>query len=89
MTALLPQLRSGVVWGYQEEGTALMPRSKAVTYLTRADNCYDEEWERLRNGKRTSDSPVPLLPPTMMRLADGGSYGTHLLYDTADRKHCR
>lgn len=88
---LLPQLRSSVVWGYQEEGTALMPRSKAVNYLVRDHNGYDELWERVRLGKypETSNDVHPLLPPTMLRLTDAGSYGVHLLYDTADRKHHR
>jgi hypothetical protein len=27
------------------------------------------------------------LPPTMLRLTDGGSYGAHLLYDTTDREY--
>ena len=85
---LLPQLRSNVVWGWQEEGTALMPRSKAVNYLERDNNGYDEVWERVRLGKfpETPTDPHPLLPSTMLRLTDGGSYGVHLLYDTADRK---
>ena len=89
LTALLPQLRSNVVWGWQEEGTVLMPRSKAVNYLVRDHNGYDELWERVRLGKspETPTDPHPLLPPTMLRLTDGGSYGVHLLYDTADRKY--
>jgi hypothetical protein len=88
LAALLPQLRSSVVWGWQEEGTALMPRSKAVNYLVREDNGFDEVWERVRYGKRaeTSDGSHPLLPPTMLRLTEGGTFGVHLLYDTADRK---
>ena len=85
---LLPQLRSSVVWGWQEEGTALMPRSKAVSYLVRDNNGCDELWERVRLGKfpEKPTDPHPLLPPTMLRLTDGGSYGVHLLYDTTDRK---
>ncbi len=53
---LLPQLRSNVVWGWQEEGTALMPRSKAVNYLERDNNGYDEVWERVRLGKFPGDT---------------------------------
>ena len=92
LAVLLPQLRSSVVWGWQEEGTALMPRSKAVNYLVREDNNqYDEVWERVRFGKFSETSKEHhLLPLTMLRLTDGGSFGVHLLYDTTDRKHyCR
>jgi hypothetical protein len=81
LATLLPQLRNGVVWGWQEEGTALVPRSKAVNYLVR-DSGFDEVFDRLRLGKEST-----LLPPTMLRLTDAGSYGDHLLYDTMDRTH--
>lgn len=77
LVTLLPQLRHEVVWGWQEEGTALLPRSMAVNYLSPA---LDVLFDRLRDG-----SSNDLLPPTVLRLTRGGNVGHSLLYDTADR----
>lgn len=61
--------------GWLEEGTALTPRSKVVNYLVlvRPDPGFDQLFDRLRLGKEGGQGPdTPVLPPTMLRLTDGG-----------------
>lgn len=79
---LLSFLLEDVAWGQQKNGTEILPRSKAVSYLTdRSTNWVDS----LRWGDLTMSSGHKLLPPWMLRLTIGqmypGQYGTDLIYD--------
>jgi hypothetical protein len=85
---LLPALRSEVTWGYQNWGTELAPRSKAVTYFPNPDD--PDFIDKLRWGDffTTDDASERLLPPWMLRLTEGGQYGygVHMIYNTRDRR---
>jgi hypothetical protein len=83
---LLPFLRGEIAWGWQKDGTEILPRSKAVSYLIDGDS----EWiDYLRWGDHFMSSDYKLLPPWMLRLTIGqmypGHYGTDLIYDTKTR----
>lgn len=85
---LLPALRTKVVWGYQSQGTEILPRSNAVNYFLSGN---DLEWlPFLRWGDDYFSEDTKLLPPWMLRLTLGqmypGQYGTDLIYDTRNSK---
>jgi hypothetical protein len=83
---LMPALRTEVVWGWNQDGTELMPRSKAVNYFVD----HDTDWiEWLRYGDSRFSDDTKLLPPWMLRLTIGDMYsgqnGVDLIYDTRTR----
>jgi hypothetical protein len=78
-----PFLQGKIAWGWQKDGTEVLPRSKAVSYL----NDSESEWnDYLRWGDHTMSPNHKLLPPWMLQLTIGqmysGQYGTDLIYDT-------
>jgi hypothetical protein len=80
---LMPALRTEVVWGWNQDGTELMPRSKAVNYFVD----HDTDWiDWLRYGDNGFSDNTKLLPPWMLRLTIGDMYsgqnGVDLIYDT-------
>lgn len=83
---LMPALRTEAAWGWQKEGTEILPRSKVVNYfITR-----DSDWiDYLRWGDHFMSENHTLLPPWMLRLTIGGmysgQYGMNLIYNTRER----
>ena len=83
----LPLLRSDVVWGWQEEGVELAPRSKAVTYFT-SDHELIEDLRWGDFAKWDEPNKTRQLPPYMLRLIKGNLWhgnGVDYLYDVRDR----
>jgi hypothetical protein len=83
---LIPVLRSDVAWGFQNDGTEILPRSQAISYAIERDT----EWiDYLRWGDGTMSLNHTLLHPWMLRLSIGrmypGQYGVDLIYDTRTR----
>ncbi|KAF3002421.1 hypothetical protein E8E13_003654 [Curvularia kusanoi] len=83
---LIPHLRGNVAWGFQNEGTEILPRSQAVSYAIERDT----DWiDYLRWGDKSMSSHHRLLHPWMLRLSIGrmypGQYGVDLIYDTRTR----
>jgi hypothetical protein len=83
---LMPALHTEVAWGWNQKGTELIPRSKAVNYFIDHDNDWIE-W--LRYGDNVFSHNIKLLPPWMLRLTIGDMYsgqnGMDLIYDTRTR----
>lgn len=84
----LPVLRSEIVWGFQEWGVELLPRSKAVTYFS--DPGDPEFLNDLRWGdffKTDDPNEMKWLHPWMLKLTECGQYGygTSMIYNTRDR----
>jgi hypothetical protein len=85
---LMPFLRGEVAWGWQKNGTEILPRSQAVSYAIERET----EWfDYLRWGDHTMCPSHQLLPPWMLRLSIGqmypSQYGTDLIYDTRTRTY--
>ena len=83
---LIPLLRGDVAWGFQNDGTEILPRSQGVSYAIERDT----EWiEYLRWGDETMSPNHRLLHPWMLRLSIGrmypGQHGVDLIYDTRTR----
>jgi hypothetical protein len=87
---LVPALRNEIVWGYQQEGTEILPRSKVVNYFLDSDDLALEWLPYLRWGDFYFSENTKLLEPWMLRLTLGsmysGQYGTDLIYNTKNRK---
>lgn len=84
----LPALRSEVTWGFQEWGTELLPRSKAVTYFPNpGDPIFVDDLRWGDFHKHENPNETRLLHPWMLKLTDCGwsGYGTSLIYNTRDR----
>lgn len=83
---LLPALHSDAAWGWQEQGTEILPRSKAVNYFV---DEHDDWAAYLRWGDFAMGEAHKLLPPWMLKLTIGdmysSQYGTDLIFDTRDR----
>lgn len=86
LVQILPGLRNEVTWGWQEEGIELIPRSKAVNYFISPDDAGDDLIDDLRRGDFSKFKEAVVLHPWMLRLTDGSDHGTHLIYNTRDRK---
>lgn len=85
---LIPHLRGHVAWGFQNDGTEILPRSQAISYAIERDT----DWiEYLRWGDDTMSSNHKLLHPWMLRLSIGrmypGQYGVDLIYDIRTRTY--
>jgi hypothetical protein len=83
---LMPVLRTEVAWGWNQEGTEILPRSKVVNYFVG----HDTDWiEYLRWGDNCFSYDTKLLPPWMLRLTLGDMYpgqnGLDLIYNTRTR----
>jgi hypothetical protein len=87
LVQLLPALRNEVTWGYQAQGTQIVPRSKAVNYFVQPwRDVGDDLMDQLRRGDFAVFDEAKVLHPWMLRLTDGGDYGVHLIYDTKERE---
>lgn len=87
LVQLLPGLRHEVTWGYQTQGTQLVPRSKAVNYFAPpSEGAYLDLMDDVRNGDFAKWDEAKKLDPWLLRLTDGGDYGVHLIYDTRNRE---
>lgn len=85
---VLPMLSSEIVWGFQDWGVELLPRSKAVTYFPNPgdpDFLNDLRWGDFY--KMDDPNEMKWLHPWMLKLTDSGQYGygTTLIYNTRDR----
>jgi hypothetical protein len=85
---LMPFLRGDVAWGWQKNGTEILPRSKAVSHAIERES----EWiDYLRWGDHSMSPDHQLLPPSMLRLSIGqmypGQYGMDLIYNTTTRTY--
>jgi hypothetical protein len=83
---LMPALRTGITWGWNQQGTEILPRSKVVNYFVD----HDADWiDWLRYGDNGFSYNTKLLPPWMLRLTIGDMYsgqnGVDLIYDTRRR----
>ncbi|KAJ4361010.1 uncharacterized protein N0V89_001579 [Didymosphaeria variabile] len=84
----LPALRSEVVWGFQEWGVELLPRSKVVTYFSHPDDpdfLNDLLWGDFY--KTDDPNEMKWLHPWMLKLTECGQngYGTSLIYNIRDQ----
>lgn len=85
----LPWLRNEIVWGWQDEGVELIPRSKTVNYFVQPGGSVgDELFDDLRWGDTKRGPNFKILPSWILRLTTGGfnNYGVHILYNVQDRK---
>jgi hypothetical protein len=87
---LMPALSTEVAWGWDQAGTEILPRSKAVNYFVGNDT----DWiGYLRWGDHSFSEDTKLLPPWMLRLTLGymysGQNGLDLIYNTRTRMYYR
>ena len=81
LTQALPNLKPEVTWGWERKATQISPESMVLTYLDSKGYAEGLDVERLRAANDYYDEDN-LLPPWILRLSFGGSYGIHLLYNT-------
>jgi hypothetical protein len=88
LVKMLPTLRSEIVWGFQDWGVELLPRSKAVTCFSHPDDSDFVNDLRWGDFYKTDDpTETKWLHPWMLKLTECGQYGygTSLIYNVRDR----